>query len=347
MIVISYTIYDVAKKAGVSIATVSRVLNNSIHVSEKTKQKVKTAIEELNYTPNILASALTKKSTLTIGLLIPDISNPFFSELSRGVEDACNDFGFNTVICNTDYSLQKEAAYINLLRQKSVDGFVITTAHYNDKNVIQLIKDRIPMVLLDRNIERSDAYDIDLVLSDNIGGGYLATKHLIQLGHKNIACFLGPPEIEVNVEREKGYIKAMKEAKLTINPSLVAYGDFKLEFGYKKTIELLNRHIIPTAFFAANDLIAVGIIRALKSVGLSVPSDISVVGFDDTIFAEIIDPPLTSVNQPIREMGYHATKLLIKKLRGERSTSKKIIFDTELIIRESTSACDAKISYLR
>jgi len=329
----------VAKRAGVSIATVSRVLNNSSHVSEKTKQKVKKAIEELNYIPNILASALTKKTTFTIGLLIPDISNPFYSELSRGVEDACNDFGFNTVICNTDYSTQKEAAYINLLRQKSVDGFVITTAHYNDKNVIKLIKNKIPVVLLDRNIEKSAEYDIDLVLSDNVGGGYIATNHLIQLGHKKIACFLGPSEIEVNVEREKGYMKAMKEAKLKIFPSLVVYGDFKLEFGYKKTLELLKQQIIPTAFFAANDLIALGIIRALKSVGFSVPSDISVVGYDNTILAEITDPPLTTVNQFIREMGYHATELLIKKLKGECSTSKKIIFDTELVIRKSTSEC--------
>ncbi|NLZ51844.1 MAG: LacI family transcriptional regulator [Thermoanaerobacteraceae bacterium] len=336
----SYTIYDVAKKAGVSIATVSRVLNNSRLVSEKTQQKVKRVIEELNYTPNIIASALTKKSTLTIGLLIPDISNPFYSELSRGVEDASNDFNFNTVICNTDYCLRKEAAYINLLRQKSVDGFIITTAHYNDENAINLAKDNIPLVLLDRNIEKSDEYDIDVVHSDNVAGGYLAPNHLIQLGHKSIACFLGPPQIEVNLEREKGYIKAMKEANLKISPKLVVYGDFKLDFGYKKTINLLNGNIKPTAFFAANDLIALGIIRALKSVGLSVPSDISVVGYDNTILAELTDPPLTTINQPIREMGYHATELLIKKLKGERSTSEKIIFNTELIIRKSTSVCN-------
>ena len=132
----------------------------------------------------------------------------------------------------------------------------------------------------------------------------------------------------------------MKEANLKISPKLVAYGDFKLDFGYKKTINLLNGNIKPTAFFAANDLIALGIIRALKSVGLSVPSDISVVGYDNTILAELTDPPLTTINQPIREMGYHATELLIKKLKGERSTSEKIIFNTELIIRKSTSVCN-------
>lgn len=339
VVIISCTIYDVAKKAGVSIATVSRVLNNSELVSEKTKQKVKMAIEELNYTPNIIASALTKKSTLTIGLLIPDISNPFYSELSRGVEDACNDFGFNTVICNTDYCIQKETAYINLLRQKSVDGFIITTAHYNDENVINLATDNVPLVLLDRNIEKSDGYDIDVVCSDNVTSGYLATNHLIQLGHKSIACFLGPPQIEVNIERARGYVKAIKEACLKIVPELVAYGDFKLDFGYKKTLELLNRGLRPTAFFAANDLIALGIIRALKSVGFSVPADISVVGCDNTILAELTDPQLTTINQPIREMGYCATEILIKKLKGERSKSEKIIFNTELVVRKSTSVC--------
>lgn len=339
MVTIPYTIYDVAKKAGVSIATVSRVLNNSGLVSEKTQQRVKKVIEELNYSPNIIASALTKKSTFTIGLLIPDISNPFYSELSRGVEDASNDFGFNTVICNTDYCLRKEATYINLLRQKSVDGLIITTAHYNDENVIRLAEDNIPLVLLDRNIEESEGYDIDIVHSDNIAGGYIATRHLIQLGHKNIACFLGPPQIEVNLEREKGYVKAMKEANLKISPKLVTYGDFKLEFGYKKTIDLLEKNLMPTAFFAANDLIALGIIRALKTVGLSVPSDVSVVGYDNTILAELTEPPLTTVNQPIKEMGYQATELLIKKLKGERSTSEKITFQTELVIRKSTSKC--------
>ncbi|NLZ54986.1 MAG: LacI family transcriptional regulator, partial [Thermoanaerobacteraceae bacterium] len=159
----SSTIYDVAKKAGVSIATVSRVLNNSSAVSERTRQLVKRAIKELNYTPNVIASALTKKSTLTLGLLIPDVSNPFFSELSRGVEDASNDFGFNIIMCNTDYSSQKEAAYIKLLRQKSVDGFIISTAYYNDENVIELLKDDVPLVLLGRDIEDTEGLPVDVV----------------------------------------------------------------------------------------------------------------------------------------------------------------------------------------
>ena len=332
----STTIYDVAKKAGVSIATVSRVLNNSSAVSERTRQQVKKAIEDLNYTPNVIASALTKKSTLTLGLLIPDISNPFFSELSRGVEDASNDFGFNTVMCNTDYSSEKEATYISLLRQKSVDGFIISTAHYNDQNVISLLKENVPLVLLGRDIEDSEGYPVDVVGSDNVKGGYIATKHLIELGHEKIACLLGPPQIKVNLEREFGYIKAMEEAKLKVYHEIVGYGDFKLEFGYKKTLKILKGHIKPTAFFAANDLTALGVIRALKTLDISVPKNVSVVGYDNTILAEMTDPPLTTVNQQMRKMGYLATELLIKKIKGERTVNERVVLDIDLVVRKST-----------
>lgn len=332
----STTIYDVAKKAGVSIATVSRVLNNSSAVSERTRQQVKKAIEDLNYTPNVIASALTKKSTLTLGLLIPDISNPFFSELSRGVEDASNDFGFNTVMCNTDYSSEKEATYISLLRQKSVDGFIISTAHYNDQNVISLLKENVPLVLLGRDIEDSEGYPVDVVGSDNVKGGYIATKHLIELGHEKIACLLGPRQIKVNLEREFGYIKAMEEAKLKVYHEIVGYGDFKLEFGYKKTLKILKGHIKPTAFFAANDLTALGVIRALKTLDISVPKNVSVVGYDNTILAEMTDPPLTTVNQQMRKMGYLATELLIKKIKGERTVDERVVLDIDLVVRKST-----------
>ncbi|MGB4570499.1 MAG: LacI family DNA-binding transcriptional regulator [Tepidanaerobacteraceae bacterium] len=339
MISVSFTIYDVAKKAGVSIATVSRVLNNSNVVSEKTRQRVKRAIEELNYTPNVIASALTKKSTLTLGLLIPDISNPFSSELSRGVEDASNDFGFNTVICNTDYCPEKETTYISLLRQKSVDGFIISTADYNDENVIELLKDDVPLVLLGRDIEETEGYPIDIVGSDNIKGGYIATKHLIDLGHKKIACLLGPPRIKVNLEREIGYLRAMEVANLKVYTNLVGYGDFKLEFGYKKTLEFFKGPLKPTAIFAANDLTALGAIRAIKELGLSVPEDVSVVGYDNTILAEMTDPPLTTVSQQMRKMGYLATELLIKRIKGERTPGKRVICETDLVIRKSTATC--------
>jgi LacI family transcriptional regulator len=336
---VSFTIYDVAKKAGVSIATVSRVLNNSNAVSERTRQMVKRAIEELNYTPNVIASALTKKSTLTLGLLIPDISNPFFSELSRGVEDASNDFGFNTVMCNTDYCPDKETTYISLLRQKSVDGFIISTADYNDENVIELLEDDVPLVLLGRDIEETRGYPLDIVESDNIKGGYIATKHLIDLGHEKIACLLGPPRIKVNLEREIGYIRAMAEASLKVYKGLVGYGDFKLEFGYKKTMEFFKGTTRPTAIFAANDLTALGAIRAIRELGLSVPEDVSVVGYDNTILSEMTDPPLTTVNQQMRKMGYYATELLIKRIKGERTVGERVVFDIDLVVRKSTAIC--------
>jgi len=332
------TIYDVAKKAGVSIATVSRVINNSDAVSERTRQQVQQAIKELKYAPNMIASALTKKSTLTLGLLIPDISNPFFSELARGVEDASNDFGFNIIMCNTDYSLEKEATYISLLKQKSVDGFIISTAYYNDENIIKLLKENVPLILLGRDIEDSKGYPIDVVGSNNVKGGYIATKHLIDLGHEKIACLLGPRQIKVNLERKIGYLKALEEAGLKAYDEIIIHGDFKLEFGYKKTIEIFKGPIKPTAFFAANDLTALGVIKAIKNLGLSVPDDISVIGYDNTILAEITDPPLTTINQQMRKMGYRATELLIKRIKDERSPGEKIVFDIDLVARKSTSS---------
>jgi LacI family transcriptional regulator len=332
----SVTIYDVAKKAGVSIATVSRVLNNSNFVSEKTRERVKRAMEELNYTPNAIASALTKKSTLTLGLLIPDISNPFFAQLARGVEDASVDFGFNTIICNTDYRFEKETEYIRLLRQKRIDGFIISTAYFNDENVINLVKSNIPLVLLGRDIEQEDVL-VDVVVSDNVKGGYIATKHLIELGHEKIACLLGPPQVKVNVDREKGYLKAVEEANLKVNSELIAFGEFKVEFGFSKAIEMLSKEDRPTAFFAANDLTAIGVIKAARYMGFEVPEDISVIGYDNTILAEMIDPPLTTVNQQMRKMGYVATELLIKKIKGERHAAEKVVMDVNLVLRKSTS----------
>lgn len=331
----SVTIYDVAKRAGVSIATVSRVLNNSILVSEKTRERVKRAMEELNYTPNVIASALTKKSTLTLGLLIPDISNPFFAELARGVEDASVDFGFNTIICNTDYRFEKETEYIRLLRQKRIDGFIISTAYFNDENVINLVKSNIPLVLLGRDIEQEDVL-VDVVVSDNVRGGYIATKHLIELGHEKIACLLGPPQVKVNVDREKGYLKAIEEANLKVNSELIAFGEFKVEFGFSKAIEMLSKEDRPTAFFAANDLTAIGVIKAARYMGFEVPRDISVVGYDNTILAEMVDPPLTTVNQQMRKMGYVATELLIKKIKGEKHAAEKVVMDVNLVLRKST-----------
>ncbi|TYP53337.1 LacI family DNA-binding transcriptional regulator [Thermosediminibacter litoriperuensis] len=329
------TIYDVAKRARVSIATVSRVLNNSDLVSEKTRERVKKAMEELNYSPNVIASALTKKSILTLGLLIPDIANPFFAELARGVEDASVDFGFNIIICNTDYRSDKETEYIRLLKQKSIDGFIISTAYYNDENVINLIKSNTPLVLMGRDIDRADM-PVDVVVSDNVRGGYIATKHLIDLGHKNIACLLGPPQIKVNLEREKGYLKALEETNLKVRPELVAFGEFKVEFGFRKAIEILNSVHKPTAFFAANDLTAIGVIKAARYMGLEVPRDISVVGYDNTMLAEMVDPPLTTINQQMRKMGYMATELLIKRIKGKRSPGQKIVLDVDLVVRRST-----------
>ncbi len=332
------TIYDVAKKAGVSIATVSRVLNKKDNVSEETKQRVMDAIEELNYVPNMIASALMTKKMSTLSLLIPDVINPFFSEIARGVEDAANNYNYNVIVCNTDYDLKKEAVYLNLLKQKSVDGFIVASAIYNDKNVYDLIKQDYPLVLLGREIDGIEKNTrTDVIVSNDICGGYQATKHLIELGHRKIDLILGPKEIKVNRDREKGYRKALRDHGIAVDKNRIHNGRFKIEFGCSKALEILRKKEQPTAIFAGNDIIAIGVLRAAKSLGYDVPGDLSVVGYDNTILAEIADPPLTTINQQMYKMGYMAAEMLIKRLKGDKKPAQRVIFETKLVVRKSTA----------
>jgi len=334
----SVTIYDVAKKAGVSIATVSRVLNKKNNVSEKTKQKVLNAIEELNYIPNMIASAMMTKKISTLSLLIPDIINPFFSEIARGVEDAANNYDYNVIVCNTDYNLKKEAIYLNLLKQKSVDGFIIASANYNDKNVYDLIKQNYPLVLLGREIDGIEKKSmVDVIVSNDFSGGYQAARHLIELGHRKIDAILGPKEIKVNREREKGYRKALQDHGITIDNNRIHSSMFKIQFGYLKALEILQKKDRSTAIFAGNDIIAIGVLKAAKFLGYNVPQDLSVVGYDNTFLAEIADPPLTTINQQMYKMGYLAAEILIKRLKGDKKLAQKIVFETELVVRKSTA----------
>ncbi|QSQ08660.1 HTH-type transcriptional regulator DegA [Koleobacter methoxysyntrophicus] len=334
----SKTIYDVAKKAGVSIATVSRVLNKKDNVSDETKKRVLNAIKELDYVPNMVASALMTKKMFTLSLLIPDISNPYFSEIARGVEDAANNYNYNVIVCNTDYDLKKEAIYLNLLRQKSVDGFIVSSATYNDENICNFDHKKYPLVLLGREIEGAEENKkIDIIVSNNVCGGYLATEHLIELGHRKIDLILGPKEIKVNQEREKGYRKALQDYEITVDENRIHSGEFKIKSGYSKALEILQKKDRPTAIFAGSDVIAIGVLKAARVLGFKVPGDLSVVGYDNTILAEIADPPLTTINQQMYRMGYLAAEMLIKRLRGAKRPIQRIVFDTELVVRKSSS----------
>jgi LacI family transcriptional regulator len=327
------TIYDVAREAGVSIATVSKVINETGRISDKTRNKVLQIMRKLDYQPSVVASALTGKSTYTIGLLIPDLANPFFAEVARSVEDRGHELGFNLVMCSTDNNPQKEAQYISLLKQKRVDGIIVATGMSNDALLKDLVKQEMPLALIARDLP---ALAVDSVLVDDFIGGYQAASHLTGLGHRRIAIIAEDLSLMSSKERIRGYRHALAEANLPYDESLVLVSDFTVEGGKRCTKQLLDLPEPPTAIFACNDLLAIGAVQAAREQGLRIPDDLSVVGFDNTILATIIDPPLTTVAQPIRDMGRQVMDLLVQEVRGQKTLKQRIVLLPQLVVRQST-----------
>ncbi|MFF2501029.1 LacI family DNA-binding transcriptional regulator [Peribacillus sp. NPDC058075] len=327
------TIYDVAKEANVSIATVSKVINKNGRISEKTKRKVYKVMEELNYQPSLIASALMGKQTKTIGLFIPDLANPFFSELARSIEDRANELGYNVVICNTDYLIEKENKYISLLKQKSVDGFILASGFEKLKQVEQLMNEDIPVAIVARDFPM---FPVNAVAVDDFMGGFEATTYLIGLGHKDIGIIAR--DVWSNRERLRGYKEAMEINGLEI-PDFKFAEDTTIAAGEEVTKEFLKSKKPPTALFACNDLLAIGAIQAAKAQNVKVPDQLSVVGFDNTMIAGIVDPPLTTIAQPIQRMGQEVVNLMIKMIKGDKEKTRLTLLP-ELVIRESTKEKD-------
>ncbi|MCQ6561978.1 LacI family DNA-binding transcriptional regulator [Paenibacillus mendelii] len=328
------TIYNVASKAGVSIATVSKVLNKTGRISEGTRRRVVEVMEEMGYQPSVIASALTGKSTFTIGMLIPDLANPFFAEVARSAEDRGHELGFNLVMCSTDNDPAKEVDYISLLKQKSVDGIILSTVTTNHSTVKDILKLNIPVALIARDMP---TLAVDTVIVDDFIGGYLAAEHLIELGHRRIAVIAEDMNVMSSSERVRGYRSALEENGLEYDDALVKESDFTIQGGKLKSGELLDSIHSPTAIFACNDLLAIGAIQAARERGMQLPRDLSVVGFDNTILASIVEPPLTTVAQPMRDMGRHVIDLLIQEIRGLKNQKQRIILVPELVVRGSTS----------
>ncbi|SFJ88409.1 LacI family DNA-binding transcriptional regulator [Thermoflavimicrobium dichotomicum] len=324
------TIYDVAREAGVSIATVSKVINNTGRISEKTRQKVLKVMKQLDYQPSILASALTGKHTYTIGLLIPDIANPFFAELSRRVEDRGQELGFSVVMCSTDNDPDKTVRYITLLKQKSVDGIILASSFENHQVLKGLLEENFPIALISQEIP---SLAIDSVTVDDFLGGYQVTEYLLQLGHQKIAIVA--EKAPSNQKRMDGYRKAIADANVEMKENYMAITQATVEGGYHCANQLFDLPEPPTAIFACNDLIAIGVIKAARERNLKIPNDLSVVGFDNTFMAEMVDPPLSSVQQPICEMSRQVVDLLVKKIQGEKSR-KRVVLLPELVVRKST-----------
>lgn len=327
------TIYDVARRAGVAPVTVSRVINESGYVSEDTRIRVREAIAELGYTPNRLARGLRSKQTQTLGLVVTDITNPFWTTVARGVEDAASGHGFSVILCNTDESEAKQQQYVGLLLEKQVDGFLLVPAT-DDVSAIALVQERdVPVVVLDRHV----ALPVDTVRCDSEVGAYDLVTHLLELGHRRIALLGGSPAVSTAQDRIDGYRRALAEAGVPIDEALIRQRDYTQEGGYAMTQSILKLPDRPTALFAVNNFIAIGAVRALRDAGLRIPDDMALVGFDDLPSALVVEPFLTVAAQPAYEMGARATDLLLARIEGDGvETPVEVVLPTELIVRRSS-----------
>jgi LacI family transcriptional regulator len=333
------TIKDVAELVGVHPSTVSRVINNDSRISEKTKNKVLLIIKKLGYTPNAIARGLKTKRTYTLGMLIPDITNPFFAEMARGVEDEANKNNFNVILCNTDDKLKKERIYLEILKGKRVDGLILGTAHIKDKSILELEKKKFPYILLSRNIE---GLDKNCVIVDDVVGGIIVTEYLIKLGHRRIAHITGPLKTRSALNRLKGYKLTLKKYEIEYRDELVGEGDFRIKGGYQVMKRLLKIAEPPTAIFAANDLLALGAIQAIQKKKYHIPEDFCIIGFDDIRLASFVYPPLTTIRQPMLEMGALAVKMLLKIIEEGEFNQRKEVLEPKLIIRESCRKINRK-----
>lgn len=327
------TIREVAESAGVSYATVSHVINNTRLVSPETRERVLAAMDALNYRPNALARSLRQGKTNTLGLVLPDSANPFFAEISRSLEDEAFKKGYSVFLCNTELDTQRELFYVDVLSKKQVDGIIFVAAGDQPDSLNFLRQRNMPVVMIDRDLP---SVEVDVVLTDHSLGGYLATRHLLELGHRRIACIAGPSSITPSAERITGYRRALEEAGLPCDENLILRGDYHAQSGMEITHTLLNMDPRPTAIFALNDLMALGALRAAAEEGCSVPGSLAVVGYDDLELAHFTNPPLTTIAQPKKEIGAQAIHLLVDRMSRKNRPPSRVVLPPELIVRRST-----------
>ncbi|NSW89431.1 MAG: LacI family DNA-binding transcriptional regulator [Firmicutes bacterium] len=327
------TIQDVAKMAGVSVATVSRVLNNSPLVSEKTRENVMKAIKILDYRPNLLGRNLRRTETRMVLVLLPSISNPFYSRVVKGIEAVARENGYNIMLCNTDSKPERESVYLQILRNRLADGVIFMAPELGPEELSDISRN-FPVV---QCCEYKEGASVSQVSIDNFRGAYKAVGHLIGLGHKRIGMITCKNNFVSTIQRKAGYKKAIEDAGLVFDPSLIKYGNYSFKSGIKAAKQFLLMHgNIPTAVFAISDVMAIGAIRGFKEKGVKVPDDISVIGFDGISYAEMYNPTLTTISQPQYELGCESMKLLLMHIRREVSEPRNVILEHELIIREST-----------
>jgi len=331
------TIKDIARKANVSHTTVSRALNNKSRIKSDTKEKILSIAKQLNYRPDFIARSLVMRRTKTLGLVITTIANPFYTELSQGIETTAIGLGYNIILCSTNYDLSAEKKYIDMLESKGVDGIIFTSAHMGDPNIIGLAEEEFPIILVNRRTYHPIVRDkVDYVGVDNLRGGFLAVEHLIKLGHERIGVIGGSSESSVGFERLEGGKKALAAYGLEGAGDYFLEGDFLRGSGYQGGKRFLEMEKRPTAIFATNDYMALGAYQAIMEGGIKVPEEIALIGFNDIEFTSMKGIELTTIGQKKYEMGALAVKTLVDRIEGRKSgPPEQIILEPELIIRKT------------
>ncbi|MDR4950331.1 LacI family DNA-binding transcriptional regulator [Neobacillus cucumis] len=328
------TISDVAKLSGLSKTTVSRVLNNHPYVSEDKKKKVLKAMKELGYSPNPAARRLRGQLTTTIGVIVPRIVNPFFSYLVNAIEQTAFTQGYQVLICQSNEDKEKELAFLNLLKTKQIDGIVMTSLE-NDWGIIEQYTEYGPIVLCNEYLNNPD---VPIVRIDQNKGAYIGINHLIQQGHRKIAYCTGGlfDEQGKDKDRNQGFQKALKEAGIMINPKWIFVNQHTIEDGKRVINQILEMDDRPTAVFTGSDEVAGGMMIKAKEHGLNIPDDIAIIGFDDQPIAELLDPQLTTIRQPVNQMGEKAVEVIIDLLNNPEKRISSYELPIELVIRKST-----------
>lgn len=326
-------IKDVAKVAGVSTATVSRVLSNSDHVRPGVRERVLAAVEQLDYRPNLLARTLRSQQSSTIGLIVSDIRNPFFTSMSRAVEDTAYEEGFSLILCNTDEDPEKEAIYLKLMQDQNVAGVILSPTRQSTAKFASL-KLTFPTVIIDRSI--ADA-DVDSVLLDNVDAAYRLTAHLIANGYRQIGALCGATS-STGRERHAGYEKALRVHGLTPVAENVKFVQPKIELGYETTLKMLDSGQPLDALLTTNSMLAAGALQAIRERNLLIPEDIALVTFDETTWASLVQPPLTLIVQPTNDIGKSATELLLQRIAEPDRSTRKVILKGQLLVRGSSAS---------
>lgn len=327
------TMKDVAKRAGVSTSTVSHVINKTHFVSEEMTMRVRAAIDELNYAPSALARSLKLNQTKTLGMLISTSTNPFFAEVVKGVERRCYQKNYNLILCNTEGSMERMQDSLEMLMQKRVDGLLVMSAEVDGRHIDLFGRHTpVPTIVMDWGV--NDPL-LDQIQDHSLLGGKLATQYLIDCGHKKIGCITGPMKKNTAKLRFNGFEQTMQKAHLQIEKKWIVEGEFEAEGGYEAFEKLVQEKELPTALFVGNDMMAMGVINAANKRGLKVPDDLSIIGYDDISQAKFFTPSLTTIHQPKFRLGAEAVDTLLEKINHERTDSKIIQLEPNLVLRES------------